>query len=177
MDMRCNVRMTQLPSIRISVRALLIQDHRVLLSKYAKGSNVWYVTPGGGMVFNEFITEGLKREVLEETGYHVIPGAMVSVREVLSDRMETCNIKKSFHQIELFCKARLVDDTEQAIPHEMDEDQVGCEWVSLDALEALNVYPKNLGAIIKQAMLISDDQPCCDNAYGVHGLMPPPPEV
>lgn len=162
--------MTQSPAIRISVRALLIQDRRVLLIKYVKGEDVWYVTPGGGMVFNEFISQGLKREVFEETGYHVIPGAMVSVREVLSDRMETCNIKKSFHQIELFCKAKLVDDAEQAIPHEMDEDQVDCEWVRIDVLDTLTVYPKNLGQIIAKAMSISDDTPCCDNAYGVHGL-------
>lgn len=34
--------------------------------------------PGGGIEFDESVRDGLVREVFEETGYHVVPGALLA---------------------------------------------------------------------------------------------------
>lgn len=51
---------------RISCRAIIIEDGRILLSHEAKGDI--YMSPGGGLEENETNEECVEREVLEETG-------------------------------------------------------------------------------------------------------------
>ncbi len=51
---------------REAVRAIIIQDHKILLIHSNLGD---YKFPGGGLEKNESHTNGLLREVAEETGY------------------------------------------------------------------------------------------------------------
>lgn len=51
---------------REAVRAVIIQDHKILLIHSNLGD---YKFPGGGLEKNESHTNGLLREVAEETGY------------------------------------------------------------------------------------------------------------
>ncbi|MEH6937401.1 NUDIX domain-containing protein [Bacillus sp. JJ664] len=51
---------------REAVRAVIIQDHKILLIHSNLGD---YKFPGGGLEKNESHTDGLLREVAEETGY------------------------------------------------------------------------------------------------------------
>lgn len=54
---------------RISCRAIIIEDVKILLSHETKG-NI-YMSPGGGLEENETDEQCVEREVLEETGYIV----------------------------------------------------------------------------------------------------------
>ena len=51
---------------RISCRAIIIEDGRILLSHETKGDI--YMSPGGGLEENETDEQCVEREVLEETG-------------------------------------------------------------------------------------------------------------
>ena len=54
---------------RISCRAIIIEDGRILLSHETNGGT--YMSPGGGLEENETNEQCVAREVLEETGYIV----------------------------------------------------------------------------------------------------------
>lgn len=141
--MRFNCDMSDQQTVRLSVRAVLIENDKILLSRYVTDGRTWYVTPGGGVKHNELIAEAIEREVLEETGYAVRSECLVGMREVITDRMKTDNLEPGFHQVELFCKVVRQDKT-QLEPTAMDRDQIGYEWVSINKLDQLTVYPKDL---------------------------------
>ena len=54
---------------RISCRAIIIEDGKILLSHETNGGT--YMSPGGGLEENETNEQCVEREVLEETGYIV----------------------------------------------------------------------------------------------------------
>lgn len=60
---------------RVAIRALIIQDNKVLLVKEA--SDEWWALPGGGVDHGETIESTLMREVEEELG--------VPTKEISSD--------------------------------------------------------------------------------------------
>jgi 8-oxo-dGTP diphosphatase len=66
---------------RLAAYALLVDaEDRVLLAWWngeGHSEPAWSL-PGGGIEFEESIADGLVREVHEETGYHVVPGALLT---------------------------------------------------------------------------------------------------
>ncbi|XP_031564490.1 8-oxo-dGDP phosphatase NUDT18-like [Actinia tenebrosa] len=62
------------------VSAVIIENGKVLMMKEAKKScrGLWYL-PAGRLEKNESLIEGVKREVLEETGLHFEPTSLISV--------------------------------------------------------------------------------------------------
>lgn len=148
--------MTDQPTVRLSIRGVLLEDDKILLSRYVTDGKTWYVTPGGGLHHNEMIAEGVEREVLEETGYTVRSECLVGMREVISDRMPTNHLPVGFHQVELFCRVKRNVDVPVKEPAERDKDQVDCVWMPIKELDQHTVYPKNLGEIIERAKKIQE---------------------
>jgi 8-oxo-dGTP diphosphatase len=67
--------------IRLAAYALLVDEHERVLLAWWNGeghSAPEWSLPGGGIDFDESVRDGLVREVYEETGYHVEPGALVT---------------------------------------------------------------------------------------------------
>lgn len=69
---------------RLAAYVLLVDEvegqERVLLAWWngeGHGDPVWSL-PGGGIDFDESVLDGLVREVYEESGYHVEPGALLA---------------------------------------------------------------------------------------------------
>jgi 8-oxo-dGTP diphosphatase len=66
---------------RLAAYVLLVDEQeRVLLAWWngeGHGDPAWSL-PGGGIEFDESVRDGLVREVFEETGYHVEPGALLA---------------------------------------------------------------------------------------------------
>jgi len=132
--------------VRTAARALIIRDRKLLLVKNKDNDGDWYMLPGGGQIKNHTLAETLHRECLEETGYKISSiGHLVLVREYISNNHEFKNADPDFHQIDLIFQCTLVEK-EATIPTEMDIRQTGVEWVKLNKLKELRLYP----AILKE---------------------------
>jgi len=57
--------------IRVRSAVLLLQGETVLLVRHRKGSQTYWLLPGGGVDFGETAPEAARREVAEETGLEV----------------------------------------------------------------------------------------------------------
>ena len=128
---------------RLSVRAILIEDDRILLAHFTDASGAWYVTPGGGVQQGETIEEAFHRELQEEAGVRAEFGAIACIREVIADRLETTNLPPGFHQIEIYVYGRLLPDQtlRMVLP---DASQIGLEWVPLAQLHTVPFFPRGL---------------------------------
>lgn len=66
---------------RLAAYVLLVDDQERVLLAWWNGeghSEPQWSLPGGGIEFDESVRDGLVREVFEETGYHVEPGALLT---------------------------------------------------------------------------------------------------
>lgn len=95
---RQSAAMMKLP--RLAVRALIHDADRLLVVNAfpaASGNALWCV-PGGGVEPGESLAEALAREVAEETGLAVTPGALAMVSQFTDPGC-------GFHQVELLFHA------------------------------------------------------------------------
>jgi len=69
----------------------------MLLVRMAYGNRSW-TTPGGALEPGETIEDGLKREVLEETAYHIQPSHVIGVYS-----------KPSENEVVIFAEATIID--------------------------------------------------------------------
>lgn len=82
--------------VRLSVRALLVEERRLLLvNAYPSGVSDLWCAPGGGAEAGASLADNLVREVHEETGLTIRPGPLVAVSEFH-------NPDDGFHQCDLF---------------------------------------------------------------------------
>lgn len=90
---------TSARTVRVAARALIVIDARVLLVNAYRGfaKELW-CAPGGGCTAGEAVTETLRREVWEEIGLDIRPGALAGISE-FHDPAE------GFHQVDLFFRA------------------------------------------------------------------------
>jgi len=66
---------------RLAAYVLMVDDQDRALLAWWNGeghSDPEWSLPGGGIEFDESILDGVVREVFEETGYHVEPGALLA---------------------------------------------------------------------------------------------------
>jgi ADP-ribose pyrophosphatase YjhB (NUDIX family) len=128
---------------RLAVRAILIEDDRILLAHFVDAGGPWYVIPGGGVQEGETLEEAFHRELHEEIGARAEFGAVAFIREIIADRLETTNLPAGFHQLEIFVHGKLLPD--QTLRMVMpDASQVGLVWVPLADLHNLPFFPRGL---------------------------------
>jgi len=70
--------------IRIRVGGIILQEGKMLLIAHQKNGGIYWLLPGGGVVFGESLGDALKREFMEELNIDVSVGDMV----FLSDSIE-----------------------------------------------------------------------------------------
>ncbi|WP_341302667.1 NUDIX domain-containing protein [Lysinibacillus sp. FSL H8-0500] len=128
--------------IRNSVKAILIVDNHLLLTKNQDAEGYFYLCPGGGQEHGETFHTTLLRECLEEIGASVVIGELLFIREYIGKNHEHAAFDAHAHQIEYYFLCQLNDITYQ--PIQPDSHQVGIEWVPLDQLASYRLYPKAL---------------------------------
>ncbi len=128
---------------RLAVRALVIDQGRILLSKYYDGQDVWYVLPGGGVHEGETIAEAFARETMEECGRCLPFQGVVFIRDVIADRQPVTTLPSGYHQVEIAVRSHL--EYGAPISVEMaDEYQVGVVWLPLENIMNVSFYPSSL---------------------------------
>ncbi len=119
----------------VGAKAVIVNEGKVLLLKeaaYDEGTNVgkWGV-PGGRIHDDEPILDGLAREVMEEAGLVVTPGAVIGTIEnfpVIKE--EKCHIIRLYYSC-------AYQGGEVSISHE--HDQYG--WFTLEEIKDLDMAP------------------------------------
>lgn len=126
--------------IRLATRAILLHDDRLLLVNAYKGSDRLWCAPGGGANVHHSLPDNLRREVHEETGLSVTPGAICLINEFHDPA-------GSFHQVDIYFRCRL--DAGTLDPNWTDPEGIVTQrrWVTQAELKTLNVKPDSLADV------------------------------
>lgn len=130
---------------RIRAAAIIVQDEKILLVKHVHPVTkcAWWVPPGGGVELEDLsIVDCVKREVFEETGYHVhVDFDPRFVREFFDQEHNALNV-------ELFFIAHIVQGelTMEHVPENSADKQYihDVRWCNIDELQSMIVYPEVL---------------------------------
>ncbi|MBP9667617.1 NUDIX domain-containing protein [Candidatus Saccharibacteria bacterium] len=113
---------------RINVRAIIWHDGKLLAVKHKHGDSVarCYAVPGGGLAPMESLADGVKRELIEETGIEPVVGRLLFIHQFQSRRNGYDEKLEFFFHIENPTDYLNVDIT--ATTHGKDELAL-CEFV------------------------------------------------
>ena len=140
-------------SIRSTAKALIINDGKALLIRCSdKNNGDYYALPGGGQQKYEALYETIVRECKEETGYEVNPLKLIAVCEVICIDEEFREKHSDYaHKMYHIFLCELANDSIEP-PTEKDSMQVGIEWVDVNTLNNIRLFPKNLGEQISDVL-------------------------
>ncbi|MGE5704190.1 MAG: NUDIX domain-containing protein [Clostridia bacterium] len=138
--------------IRNSAKAVIIRNEKILLTKNKDEFGLFYLFPGGGQEHGEELKDAVKRECLEELGEEVEVHELVYVREYIGKNHEFAKWDSDIHQVEFYFTCSLTAE-EPTFLHgtNPDNNQVGVEWVEMNHLDDIRLYPKTLSKMIKQS--------------------------
>ncbi|HSG79251.1 MAG TPA: NUDIX domain-containing protein [Acidimicrobiia bacterium] len=136
-------------SLRNSAKAVIVRDGRLLVTDNRSPDDPegrWLLLPGGGQQAGETLVEALRREVLEETGFEVVVGSLLWIREYIGAHHEFALYDAGEHQIEFMFSAEIVGGDGR--PVEQDTWQVGVAWLSSDEIPEARLFPRALRPVI-----------------------------
>ena len=136
-------------SVRLSVKAIIIREGRLLVLRCRDQSGVWYVLPGGGQMAGETLDQALKRECLEELGCEIRMGALRFVRDYIAWHHEFAAYEPETHQVELMFEAYL--ESEPSFATLPDSMQEGIAWLEIGRLSGSRLYPRVLEEALSSA--------------------------
>ena len=120
--------------IRVSAKALVIRDGRMLAVRVRDQDGDFFILPGGGQRAGELLPAAVAREVAEETGVAVRARDVAFVIEGAQG--------EAFHRVDIVF---LCDDLgpSEARAHP-DSRQIGSEWLDIQTLNTQPLYPSRL---------------------------------
>lgn len=138
--------------IRNSAKAVIIRNKKILLTKNKDEFGIFYLFPGGGQEHGEELKDAVKRECLEELGEEVEVHELVYVREYIGKNHEFAKWDSDIHQVEFYFTCSLLSE-EPTFLHGTNPDpyQEGVEWVEMNHLDDIRLYPKILSKMIEQS--------------------------
>ena len=134
---------------RISAKAIVIEDGRLLLLRMRDREGDWYLLPGGGQRRGESLTDAVRRECAEEIGATVEVGEIALVRDYIGAHHEFADEDADSHQVEIMFLCRLAAGERPRLGDGPDTGQLGVEWVALDRLDGIRVYPSGLAELLR----------------------------
>jgi ADP-ribose pyrophosphatase YjhB (NUDIX family) len=124
------------------VGAIILKRNRVLLVERAKSPLKGYWSlPGGVLEIGEHLQDGIRREVLEETGLEVEPLRVVTVFERI---MRDQKGKPEYHYVLIDYLCRVTGGALQAA-----DDVSRVAWVPRKSLDQYRITEGTLGVIEK----------------------------
>lgn len=135
--------------VRLSVKAIVVRNGRLLLMRGRDRAGTYYLLPGGGVQNGETLHEAAVRECLEETGVLVRPLRLRHIRDYIAANHEFAEWDKDFHQVELMFDCAFVRKAGPA--HAPDKRQEGVSWLPLAGLGRARLYPSVLKILLAPA--------------------------
>lgn len=133
--------------IRNSIKAIIINNTRLLVTKMKHKDGTYYTLPGGKQEADELMLEALKREVLEETGYRIEAKSLLFIREGFKDPHE-----EGVHRIEFMFVCDIIEEADPKFI-EYDVNQIGTHWLNIDNIMHEPLFPVDLRGVIKNYFL------------------------
>ena len=136
-------------SIRSTVKGIILNDNKVLLNKcFDENNGEYYSLPGGGQNEYETLHDALIRECLEETGYTVIPTRFSGLYEEICDDHKVRQLYPEYaHKMYHIFICKLKDGSIKEAT-EIDNMQIGSEWININDLNNIKLLPEFLNANI-----------------------------
>ena len=124
-------------SVRNSAKAIVVHDGKRLVNRCISKFGEYYALPGGGQHTGEMLAETVRRELLEETGYSVVPLRLSGIYERISEGRRDGNS----HKIYFIFLCRLENEVCKT-PTETDSFQIGHEWIDIQSVRRSNLFPR-----------------------------------
>ena len=129
------------PVFRVSAKAIIVEDDRLLVIHLRDDLGDFYYLPGGGQEYGETIAEALDRECREEIGCGVVHHEIIFLRDYFGWEYEFADIEGHIHQVELMFQCDIAEAQRPTTTSVPDEMQVGFTWVPITDLPTTRFYP------------------------------------
>lgn len=130
-------------NVKLGVRAVIIQDNKILMVKHLENNQEFYIFPGGGLEKNESIFGTAEREVKEETNVQVKAEKLIYYRKFVGPES---------YGAEFYILCSLVNKTDEISlgidPEKSEPVLVGTEWVEIKKMSDFVWYPEELRTIL-----------------------------
>ncbi|MCP1181858.1 NUDIX domain-containing protein [Paenibacillus sp. 1781tsa1] len=135
--------------IRNSAKAVIVQDGRLLVIRLEDQYGTAYVFPGGGQEKGEELKDAVARECLEEIGQAVNVGELLHIREYIGKNHEFAEWDADIHQVEFYFACSLINPEATIFEGSSPDDhQVAVEWIAIEELSQVRLYPKTIGELL-----------------------------
>lgn len=124
--------------MRVSASGIIFEGDKVLLVRYQDEQSNILVGPGGGVLPEEDLLTGLKREVDEETGLQVKPGKIILIEDLLASK---------YRVIKIWFLCSLIGGKLQVTEEAKIEGITEVGWFSKAQLMHETVYPEILKTV------------------------------
>ena len=126
--------------IRITVRAVIIQDGKILLiKKDSLDEGVRYTLPGGALESGETLHQAVIRECQEEINTPVEANDVLHIADFFIPKLKPEPYTR--HQLEVLIQCRTPTDYTPSSGPDPDKHQVGVEWIPVNELAQHIISP------------------------------------
>lgn len=134
---------------RYSIKAIIIQNGKLLVESCDYGQGRFCKLPGSGHQWGETMTEALIRECKEELCLDVTPNRLVMVRDYIAKNHHQHIDLDCFHQAELMFECSVDDFSPLACGAEPDGENQQIKWIAIEDLADSDFYPKAIIPYLK----------------------------
>ncbi len=126
--------------IRITVRAVIIQQGKVLLIKKENlKEGIYYTLPGGALESGETLHQAVIRECLEEINTAVDANDVLHIADLFIPKLKPTVYTR--HQLEVLIQCQVPADYIPSSGPDPDKHQIGVEWLALNGLQQHTLSP------------------------------------
>ena len=117
--------------LRVRVAAIIQENESLLMVRHRKGTNAYWLLPGGGVKYGETLPVALERELLEEACVNIDVGAMAFITDAISPDDDRHLIQISFQ----------ADICGGEVALGIDESVMEVKFISADEMDSLRIHP------------------------------------